>query len=196
LTGLFPNHLVRILVFPDCKENGLTKPIIPSPLREFYLTTIVGLTQWQRFISAMVYWAEMQTRMGHTPAQIRAQKPWSELQGECHALTKKVAANADVLMNECLATELEPLPRAAWAGWISAHIQLLAHSSKDLSGAPAPGRKRFSVAITVEKNGRKVANGPWQIEPAELCLGFFQGAERKHFWQAPIDRSHDFTTLG
>jgi hypothetical protein len=38
LACLFPNHLARLLVFPEAEKNRLSQPIIPRPFREFDLT--------------------------------------------------------------------------------------------------------------------------------------------------------------
>jgi hypothetical protein len=38
LGGLFPNHFVCVLVFPESEKDRLTEPIIERPLGEFYLT--------------------------------------------------------------------------------------------------------------------------------------------------------------
>jgi hypothetical protein len=38
LTCLLPDDLARALVLPDAEKHRLTQPIIPSPLRELYLT--------------------------------------------------------------------------------------------------------------------------------------------------------------
>jgi hypothetical protein len=36
-TCLLPHHFARVLVFTDSEKNWLPQPIIPRPLREFYL---------------------------------------------------------------------------------------------------------------------------------------------------------------
>jgi hypothetical protein len=35
LTCLFPNHFVRILIFPNTEKDWLAEPVIPRPFREF-----------------------------------------------------------------------------------------------------------------------------------------------------------------
>jgi hypothetical protein len=81
--NLVPEQLARVLILPQTEENWLTQPIVPSPLREFYLAD-----HHRHYPTAPLHFGGGQPRIKPAPG-CRKIIEWAVFDGDLVKLSRK-----------------------------------------------------------------------------------------------------------